>query len=129
MAGGIDHGRGGGIVHGIMMQVGNTIEALLRFIAMCPMAGGTTIEKGIGAAINGMFSQYRMFKSRIIGEAGNRIDIGKGITPGALRILSDRGWYAIRLKEGEEIIQTTGIMVMAIIIMGDSVNPLIAHMG
>ena len=86
MAGGTARGKEGGIDRIIMTQVGNTIEALPRFIVMYPLAGGTTTGKDIGADNNGTFNQYLMLKSKGIGEAGKRIIIGREIKPGALRI-------------------------------------------
>jgi len=77
MVGGGVHGKGGGIVHVIMIGIGFIIIISQLFIMTLTSAGeattGTVIGMGIGGSTNGF--PINIFNKT--GEAGIVIDIGK----------------------------------------------------
>jgi hypothetical protein len=86
MVGGGVRGKGGGIVHDTMTQVGPTMEAYHLFIEEYPQAGEMTIGTVAGEDVNGTTSKYPTNNFNEIGVPGKRADIGRSKIPGVSRV-------------------------------------------
>ena len=77
MAGGGVHGKGAGIAHGNIAQVGSTIKAFHLFMQGYPQVGGMTTGSIIGEGIHGTTSEYLTNNFKRTGATGKRADIGR----------------------------------------------------
>lgn len=77
MVGGGVRGKGAGIAHGIIAQVGFTIEASRLFIHVYHQVGGMITGSVVGEGTRGTTNEYLTSSFSITGEAGKRADIGK----------------------------------------------------
>jgi hypothetical protein len=77
MVGGGVRGKGAGIGHGTMTQVGATIETFHFFIEGYHQVGGMTTGSIVGKGISGTTSGYPTNKSNGTGATGKRADIGR----------------------------------------------------
>ncbi len=86
MAGGGVPGKGTGIAHGGITQVGPIIEAFLLFMSAYPQAGGMTIGSIVGEVINGTTNEYPINKFNKTGATGKRTNIGKSKILGVFKV-------------------------------------------
>jgi hypothetical protein len=86
MAGGGVHGKGAGIAHGTITQVGSTIEVSHHFIGMYRRVGGMTTELIVGEDSNGTTSVYLTNSFNGTGEPGKGAGIGRRSNRGVSRI-------------------------------------------
>ena len=80
-------GKGDGIAHGTIAQVGVTIRTFLLFMVGSPQVGRTTIGNNVGKDISGNNNEYPTNKSRKTGKTGKRADIGRSKILGV-----SKGW-------------------------------------
>jgi len=85
MAGGGVLGKGDGIAHKTIIQVGATINRFHLFIEGYHQAGGMTTESIVGKDINGTTKEYPTNKSNGTGTTGKRANIGRSKIPGVSR--------------------------------------------
>ncbi len=86
MVGGGVRGKGAGIAHGTMAQVGATIEAFHPFIEEYHQDGGMITGSIVGEGIRGTTNEYLTNKSNRTGATGKRADIGRSKIPGVSRV-------------------------------------------
>jgi hypothetical protein len=86
MVGGGVLGKDGGITHGTITQVGNTIKTFRLFIERYRQVGGMTIGSVVGEGINGTTNEYPTKKSNKTGATGKRADIGRSKILGASKV-------------------------------------------
>ena len=86
MVGGGACGKGAGIGHGTIAQVGFTIEAFHLFMHGYPQVGGLITGSIVGEGMNGTTNQYLISSFSITGAAGKRADIGKSKALGVSKV-------------------------------------------
>jgi hypothetical protein len=86
MVGGGVRGKGAGIAHTIMTQVGPTIKGPQTFIEGYRQVGGITTGIIVGEDIHGTISEYPTNKSKGTGATGKRADIGRSKTLGVSKV-------------------------------------------
>ena len=86
MVGGGVRGKGAGIAHGTIAQVGVTIEAFHLFMYGYPQVGGLITGSIVGEGINGITSEYLISSFSGTGEAGKRAGIGKSNRLGVSKV-------------------------------------------
>jgi hypothetical protein len=86
MAGGGVRGKGAGIAHGTIMQVGPIIKTFHLFIERYRQAGGMITGIIAGKGINGTTSEYPTSKYKPTGAPGKRTGIGRSKILGVSRV-------------------------------------------
>jgi hypothetical protein len=81
-AGGGVRGKGAGIVHGIIIPVGDTIGVFRLFMSGYHRNGETTIGRIAGEVISGTTNPYLISRFNETGEAGKKTNIGRSRIPG-----------------------------------------------
>ena len=77
MVGGGVLGKGAGIAHGTMAQVGLTTDAFHLFMYGYPQVGGMITGSVVGAGIHGTTNEYLISSFGQTGKAGKSAGIGK----------------------------------------------------
>lgn len=90
MAGGGVCGKGAGIDHGTMTQVGLTIEVFHLFIVGFHRVGEMTTETIVGTDVSGITSQFPRNKFNGTGAPGKEPGIGRSKIPGVSRVCSPK---------------------------------------
>jgi hypothetical protein len=98
MAGGGVRGKGAGIAHGPITQVGSTIKGSHPFIQEYLQAGGMTTGTIVGEDINGTTSEYLISNFNKTGGAGKGTGIGRSNKPGVSRVWNPEGDHNNRLE-------------------------------
>ena len=86
MVGGGICGKGAGIAHGTIVQVGFTNEAFHLFMYGYPRVGGLITGNIVGEGMNGTISKYLISSFSTTGEAGKRAGIGKSNKLGVSKV-------------------------------------------
>ena len=86
MVGGGVPGKGAGIAHGTMTQVGSTIKGSHPFMQGYRQVGGMTTGIIVGEDINGTTSEYLTNKFNGTGATGKRATIGRSNKLGVSKV-------------------------------------------
>jgi hypothetical protein len=88
MVGGGVRGKGAGIAHGPITQVGSAIKGSHPFIQEYLQAGGMTTGTIVGEDVNGTTSEYLTNNFNKTGGVGKRTGTGRSNKPGVSRVCS-----------------------------------------
>ena len=97
MAGGGVLGKGAGIDHGTMTEVGPTIKGSHLSITRYPQAGGITTRSIVGEIIRGTTDEYLIIKFDGTGGTGKGVGIGRSSKLGMSRVCSPEQDHHTRL--------------------------------
>jgi hypothetical protein len=98
MVGGGVRGKGAGIAHGTIIQVGSTIEGPHLFMQGYLQAGGMTTGIVVGEGINGTTSEYLTNNFNGTGGAGKKTDIGRSDKLGVFKVCDPERDHNSRLE-------------------------------